>query len=152
MRVASSNSVKVENSNIKDRLENIHISEYGVYFFYKDFVIGEIHQGVIYNWNSAQSVINAVYEHYGDNPRICYITNRINKYSINPTHWLKFFATKNKLNGYAIVNYTEKSWVNSLIEKLFLKTKVKQFSNLADAIEWTKEINLRSLPVAVSPL
>lgn len=144
--------MKVENSNIKDPIEDIHIDEYGVYYFLKDYVIAEIHQGVIYAWDSAQEVIKAAHEHYGENLNICYITNRINKYSINPTDWLKFFNTKNNLNGYAIVSYTKNGWINSLIEKMFLKTKVERFTNLSDAIEWAKDINLKSIPVEASPL
>ena len=144
--------MKVENSNIKDKIEDIHVSENGIYYFFKDFIIAEIHQGVIYTWDSAQDIIQAAHEHYGDNPSICYITNRINKYSINPTDWIKFFNTNNNLNGYAIVSYTKNGWVNALIELMFLKTKVERFSNLADAIDWAKDVNLKNLQVEVSPL
>lgn len=144
--------MKVENSNITDKLEDIHISDNGIYYFFKDYIIAEIHQGVTYTWESAQDVIKAAHDHYGENPDICYITNRINKYSINPTDWLKFFNTKNNLNGYAIVSYSKNGWINALIEKMFLKTKVERFTNLSDAIEWAKDINLKSISVDVSPL
>lgn len=144
--------MKVENSNIKDNIEEIHISEYGIYYFFKGYIIAEIHQGVIYNWDSGQDLIKAVYEHYGDNPSICYITNRVNKYSIKPTDWFEFFSAKNKLNGYAIVNYSKNSWLNSLIEKMFVKTEVESFSNLIDAVNWVKDINLNNMQVEVSPL
>ena len=144
--------MKVENSNIKDTIEDIHISKNGIYYFFKDYVIAEIHQGIIYTWDSAQDVIEAAHKHYGENHNICYITNRVNKYSINPLDWMKFFNTKNSLNGYAIVSYTKNGWVNSIIEKMFLNTKVEQFSNLLDAIDWAKDVNLKCLPVEVSPL
>ena len=144
--------MKIENSNIKDHIEDIHVSKYGVYYFFKDFVIGEIHQGVIYTWESAQDIIIAAHDHYGGNPNICYITNRVNKYSIKPTDWLKFFSTKNNLNGYAIVSYSKNGWMNALIEKMFLKTKFERFSNLLDAIEWAKDVNLKSISVEVSPI
>ena len=144
--------MKVENSNIKDHIEDIHVSENGIYYFFKDFVIAEIHQGVIYTWDSAQDIIQAAHEHYGENPNICYITNRVNKYSIKPTDWLKFFNTKNKLNGYAIISYSKNGWINALIEKLFIKTKFERFSNLLDAIEWAKDVNLKSISVEVSPI
>lgn len=144
--------MKVENSNIKDKIEDIHVSEHGVYYFFKDFIVAEIHQGVIYTWESAQDVIVAAKKHYGEKPNVCYITNRVNKYSVNPTDWLKFFATKNELNGYAIVSYTKNGWVNALIEKMFLKTRVERFDNLMDAIDWAKKVNLRNIEVEVSPL
>lgn len=144
--------MKVENANIKDPIEDIHISEYGVYYFFKDYIIAEINQGVIYTWDSAQDVIQAARDHYGENYSISYITNRINKYSIKPTDWLKFFNTKNTLNGYAIVSYTKYAWVNSLIEKMFMKTRVERFTSLLDAIEWAKEVNLKNMHVEVSPL
>ena len=146
--------MKVENLNIQDAVEDIHISEFGVFYFFKNFVIAEIHQGVIYNWDNAQDVIKAIDEHYGDNAKICYISNRINKYSINPTDWIKFYNShsNNKLNGYAIVSYSKIGRINALIEKLFIKANFERFSNLYDAIEWSKNVNLKSLQVEVSPL
>lgn len=144
--------MKVENANIKDHIEDIHVSENGIYYFFKDFVIGEIHQGVIYTWESSQDDIKAINNHYGSEAKICYITNRINKYSIKPTDWIKFFNSNDKLNGYAIVSYSKNGWINALIEKLFIKTKFERFSNLLEAIEWAKEVNLKSINVELSPL
>ncbi len=67
--------MKVENYNIKDSIEDIHVSKYGIFYFFKDNIIAETHQGVIYTWDSAQDLIEAADKHYGQDSNICYITN-----------------------------------------------------------------------------
>ncbi|WP_299887983.1 hypothetical protein [uncultured Lacinutrix sp.] len=133
--------MRIADSNLADLIEDIHVSEYGNYYFFDDFIISEINEGVLYNWAAAQDAIEAAYKHYGENPSICYITNRVNNYSVKPLDWIKFFSSKNKLNGYAIVSYTERGWVNAVVEKLFLKTRVERFFDLYDAISWAKKVN-----------
>lgn len=134
--------MRVKDTNLTDEIEDIHISENGYYYFFKDFIIAEINQGVSYTWEAAKDIIDAAYEHYGNDISICYITNRVNKYSVSPVDWLKFFKNEHTLNGYAIVSYTERSWINATLEKIFLSTKVEHFSNLYSAIEWAKNRNI----------
>lgn len=132
--------MKIEDSNLADFIEDIHISDNGTYYFFENFIIAEINEGVTYTWDSAQDVIKAVLEHYGENPSVSYITNRVNKYEVRPSHWLKFFKNSYFINGYAIVSYTERGWINAILEKFFLSTKVEYFSNLYEAVEWAKKL------------
>ena len=133
--------MKIEDSNLVDLVKDVHISKNGHYYFFDGFVVAEINQGITYTWESAQDVIKAAYEFYGEDLSICYITNRVNEYAVNPSDWLKFFKNNHPLNGYAIVSKTEIGWVNSIIERMFLSTKVERFTDLYDAIEWAKEKN-----------
>lgn len=133
--------MRVKDSNLIELIEDVHVSENGIYYFFDGFVIAEINEGIVYTWESAQDIIKAAYEFYGDDISICYITNRINKYSVNPSDWLKFFRNNHPLNGYAIVSDSEVGWVNSVIEKMFLSTTVERFTDLYEAIEWAKDKN-----------
>ncbi|WAC02623.1 hypothetical protein N7U66_02730 [Lacinutrix neustonica] len=133
--------MRIKDANLTEELEDIHLSEYGYYYFFKDFIVAEINPGVSYTWEEARDIIEAAYSHYGPDPSVCYITNRVNKYSVNPADWLKFFKNNHALNGYAIVSYTERSWINATLEKIFLSTKVEHFSDLNDAIAWAKKRN-----------
>ncbi len=134
----------IRNSEISNLIEDVYLSKYGNYYFFKDFIVSEINEGVVFTWDVAQDIIPSIFKHYGKHPSICYITNRINNYSVNPADWYKFFNSINRpfLKGYAMVTYTEAGWVNSVIEKLFVQTKVENFNNLQKAIEWVKQINL----------
>lgn len=133
--------MRVKDSNLTEHILDVHISDNGIYYFFDGFIIAEINQGITYTWESAQDIIKAAYEFYGENISICYITNRVNEYAVNPSDWLKFFRDKNPLNGYAIVSQSEIGWVNSIIERMFLSTKVERFTDLYLAIEWAKEKN-----------
>ena len=133
--------MKITDTNLKELIEYVHVSKYGNYYFFKDFIVSEIKQGVIYNWEASQDAIEAAIEYYGENPSICYISNRVNQYSVNPIDWFKFFKSEKNLNGYAIVSYTENGWINALIEKLFFSSKIERFNNLSEAIIWTKKVN-----------
>lgn len=133
--------MRIEETNLADTVEDIFISEYGIFYFFDGYIISELNEDIVYTWEAAQEAIEAAYRHYGDDPSVCYITNRVNNYSVKPADWIKFFTTKNELNGYAIVSYNEASWTNILIEKLFLRTKVERFDDLYEAIHWAKQIN-----------
>ncbi|MGB6268010.1 MAG: hypothetical protein WBF67_03290 [Olleya sp.] len=86
-------------------------------------IISELSEGITYAWNEAEKAIEAAKEFYGPNISVCYISNRVNKYSVKPSDWLKFYINNNNLNGYAVVTKSENSWFNALMEKLFLKEK-----------------------------
>jgi len=136
--------MKVENTKLVDDVEDILVSEHGVYYFFEEFIIAEIAEGYLYNWASAQEVIEVATKHYGENKSICYITNRVNNYSVNPTDWLKFFKGDYNLNGYAIVTYTETGWFNAILEKLFFPKNFERFTNLHEAVNWCKQKNNES--------
>lgn len=137
--------MKIADSNLADQIEDLHINDYGNYYFLKGIVIAEIKEGVVFNWEASQDIISAAISHYGENPQICYITNRVNAYSVNPVDWIKFFKLDYNLNGYAIVTYNNTSWINALIEKVFLSTKVNRFTSLYEAINWARRTNLEKI-------
>ena len=131
--------MRIEDSNLAEKIQDIFLSEYGTFYFLEGVIIGEINEGVIYNWDAALEVIDAAKQHYGEHISVCYISNRINEYSVNPVDWLKFFNA-NLLNGYAVVSYTKINFANALLEKFFCKTKMQRFANLYTAINWSKQI------------
>lgn len=135
--------MKVEDSNIIDLVKKNHSCKEGNYYFFDCFVIAEINAGVTYSWEVAKKVIDVVEEFYGKNAAIGYVTNRINDYSIKPTDWLKFHKNNHKITCYAIVSNTKQGIFNAAIENLFLKdVTVERFTDLHDAINWTKQMTL----------
>jgi len=133
--------MKIKDTKLVDDVEDILISDHGIYYFFEEFIVAEITEGYIYNWESAQEVIEAAIIHYGEDLPISYITNRVNNYSVKPTDWLKFFKGNYNLNGYAIVTYTETGWFNAILEKLFFPSNFERFTNLLEAINWVKQRN-----------
>jgi len=132
--------MNVANSELSSLAEGSFISNIGTYYFFDGFIISEINQGVVFTWEDSLELLSIARDYYGENLPICYISNRINRYAVKPTDWLKF-NRNNRLNGYCIVTYNEQGWVNALIEKLFVRSRMQRFKNLYEAVEWVKKIN-----------
>ncbi len=128
--------MKVEDSYLNDKyIEKITMS-HGTYYFFEKFIISEISAGIVFDWAFAKEVIDVANAFYGEDINISYISNRVNKYSLNPIDWIKFFKYDYALNKIAFVSYTDVGTSNILLEKIFIKTKLQKFSTLESAVDW----------------
>lgn len=126
----------VAESNLKYELEDVYILSSGVFYFFENFIISEINEGVHFNWEAAQDIIELALNHYGSGSKISYISNRVYSYSIEAQDWLKFFKKRHTLRSFAVVTYSKSGLINVMMEKIFFKSKIKTFENLYDAAEW----------------
>jgi len=126
----------VNESNLKYELEDVYVLSTGLFYFFEDFIISEIKEGVHFNWETAQEVIELALNHYGRDAKISYISNRVHSYSVEPQDWLKFFKSRHTLRAFAVVTYSKSGFINVLMEKLFFKSRIKTFENLHDAADW----------------
>ncbi len=129
----------VSESNLNNVLEDVYILKTGTYYFFEDFIISEINEGLLFDWEMAQELINLAENHYGKNNKVAYISNRIHSYSLVPQDWLKFFKARNSISAFAVVSYNEKEKSDILIERLFFKSKIKKFFDLNEAVTWAIE-------------
>ena len=111
--------------------------EFGTFYFFDGLVISEMNEGETFNWSKAEKIIDVAYEVSGKDRPIAYISNRINNYSVVPTDWLKFYKNRHKLEFYSIVAYNNSGLTSVILEKLFFKDKIRQFSSLEDAVGWS---------------
>ena len=122
----------------------IQILEYpwGDYYMFSTYIVSEIKEGVVYTWDDHAAPVvkelSELYDQKGEN--LVLIANRVHSYSVKPSDWIKFFKSDYKLKGYAIVTYSRKGFITSLIEKLFMRSTFQSFDNLEEAIAWAKEI------------
>lgn len=122
--------------NLKYELEDVYVLSTGMFYFFEDFIVSEINEGVHFNWETAQEVIELALNHYGRDSKISYISNRVYSYSIEPQDWLKFFKSRHTLRVFAVVTYSKSGFINVMMEKLFFKSRIKTFENLNDAVDW----------------
>lgn len=115
--------------------------DFGVFYFCDRFIIVEINEGIDYTWDKIEIVAMMVVEHYGNNPKLGYISNRVNSYSVDPGLWDKFHNTYNMIVASAIVSYNKFGSLNAEIEKRLTYKSTKRCTNLNDAIEWI--VNLK---------
>lgn len=114
----------------------------GNFYIFDTFVVGEINEGVHFNWQIAEGVIEKVYEYFGTRDiKVSYISNRVNDYSVHAQDWIQFYKERHHLESFAIVAYSKIGLMNVILEKIFSQTRIKKFENLDKAIEWVSHLN-----------
>lgn len=129
-----------------DVLHEINYS-FGNYYLFENFVIAEMHEGIIANWEQhGKQIINDINQFYTKNgdctENIVYISNRINSYSVKPADWLKFYNNNHSMKAYGIVSYNDTGFFNALLERLFIKSAFNRFGSLERAIDWAKTLSM----------
>ncbi|SFU62812.1 hypothetical protein SAMN05216480_110122 [Pustulibacterium marinum] len=131
--------MRIEDHHIIEEVLEIHQLEFGDFFFFDDFVVGQIHEEELFNWSKASVVIKLAEKLYGTGCMPHYISNRIYDYSIIAQDWLTFFQNRYVLKSYIIVTYKDSSVMNMMFEKLFLKeTIITKCKSLDDALSIVK--------------
>ncbi|GEQ86365.1 hypothetical protein ULMS_18730 [Patiriisocius marinistellae] len=136
--------MKIAESKYFSNVKKIITINEGDFYVFDDYVVGEIKQGVVFNWDCAEEVIEEVYNYFGNkNIKVSYVSNRIHSYSLYPQDWLKFFNGSNTLNCISVVTNERIGLSNLILEKLFIKTKVQKFTSLDNAIAWAKQQTIK---------
>lgn len=117
----------------------VEVREYlfGTFYFFDGLVISEVNEGVSFEWKMGDRVIHETKKIFGEKMPIAYISNRINSYEINPSDWVKFYTHRNDLDFYSVVGKTKSSFASLVLERMFFKNSIKQFTDLEEAIKWS---------------
>jgi len=120
--------------------------DFGDFYLFDTFIVGEIRKDIVFNWKDhAKTLVEDISNLYDQNGKdLVYITNRIHAYSVVPSDWIHFFKYSYSLKGYGIISYNEKGMLNTMLEKLFMRNKLRSFSDLSEAIYWAKNITKTS--------
>ncbi len=107
---------------------------FGTVILYEDFAIVEINEGIIYNTEHNEILINIGKSHFGNRP-FGYISNRVHSYSLDPTVYLKSGKVDN-LKAIAIVSENPRNRTTAELEKTFYCKHFEVFDNLEEAKSW----------------
>ena len=113
---------------------------FGNFFLFENFIISELDEGIHFDWDKIQEVVGMLYDNFGKEIRIGYISNRINSYSIDPQNWVDFQEQHGFIVASAIISYSEFAYMNATIEKRFSENSLKRCINLDDAISWIQNL------------
>ncbi|MFD0861399.1 STAS/SEC14 domain-containing protein [Sungkyunkwania multivorans] len=102
------------------------------------YMIAEIDEGVTLNMENASELIKAAELHFKNTPFV-YITHRKNSYAVDPINYIEVMKLT-QLKGIAIVSSKQIDKKNFNVEQRFFGRPMQIFDNLADAINWHKEI------------
>ncbi|MGI9552482.1 MAG: hypothetical protein ACR2MT_14870 [Aurantibacter sp.] len=130
--------------------DSLHVLSYdfGDFYLYDRFIIAEFNDGEVVSWDCmGRILVDDIRGIYGDQSKeLIYISNRINKYSVVPSDWIKFKRNECHIKGYGIISYSNRSYLNALLEKLFVSTKLQFFNSLESAISWACQVQKCNLP------
>lgn len=134
--------MKVEESQYKDLYQKKISLHYGNFYIFETYVISEISEGVHFNWELAEEVIELVYDHFGTRDiKVAYISNRINNYTVHAQDWLNFYKERHHLEAFAVVAYSKLGFMNVILEKVFAQMRLKKFNDLDSAVDWVLSLN-----------
>lgn len=117
---------------------------FGTYFLCEKFFIGELNEGIHFDWKKTELAIKKIIDFYGEDAKVGFISNRINHFSVDPSNWTKVEKKYNFILASAIVIYNNSNFMNATIEKQFTKKSIKRCMSLKEAIDWMtrlKEFN-----------
>ncbi|GGG49922.1 hypothetical protein [Bizionia arctica] len=114
---------------------------FGTFFFLDKIVVSELNEGIHFDWDKIEQVISSIADHYGDNFKVAFLSNRMNSYSIEPQLWVDFYKDYNFIVATAIVAYNDFNFKNASLEKHFSQTSVKRCETLDEAIDWIQNLN-----------
>ncbi|WP_418604057.1 hypothetical protein [Hwangdonia sp.] len=116
------------------------VMPFGTYYLCEKFLIVELDEGVHFDWDKAEQIIQKVFEFYGDDAKIGFISNRINHYSVDPNNWKKVEEKYSLIIASAIVMYNSSTYMNASIEKQFTQKSIKRCMSLKEAIDWMQNL------------
>ncbi len=118
----------------KSSCNEVYKFEFGTFYFFDEFVISEINEGVTLVFDDTLELIELIKDYYAERP-FGYLSNRINSYSIDPTGYYKVEESFPNLAGFAVVIYNQYKGALE-IEKLFLNAPFKGFQTIEKASFW----------------
>ncbi len=108
----------------------------GTFYITDNFVVGEINEGVNFDWDNAKVIIEDIYKHFETSDvDLAYISNKVNNYSISPAQFFNFFKNKHKIKSVSLVYYTPSNLAFTLLDNFFEKLKLQKFNSLDAAIK-----------------
>lgn len=124
--------------------DSLHVLNYdfGDFYLYNTFIVAEIKSGQLASWDSIGKVlVEDIREIYGPKSKeLIYLSNRVNEYPVVPSDWIKFKRNNCNIKGYGIISYSKRSYLNAILERLFVKTNLQFFNSLETAILWALQV------------
>lgn len=129
----------IKETPLADEAISIIETKFGSLYFFKDFLITEIHEGEILGAKEFKHIFELIYDCYGKDKSIGLISHRIYPYAVNVYELIPLSKKFEIVFVNAVVAYTDISLKNFELEQQLLGFKGKFFNNLHSSIKWIKE-------------
>jgi len=130
--------LKIEESSYTNLKHKKVKFSFGEFYFFDDFIVGELYNGIHFDIINALIIIEEIYEYYQKGFKVVYIANRVNSYSTDPQTWsnLQKEVGVDFLIAAALISYNDVSYKIAAVEKQISKTYLKRCISLDEAINW----------------
>ncbi|GAA4270937.1 hypothetical protein U6A24_03470 [Aquimarina gracilis] len=125
---------------INKELIATHVLDIGNVYFYNNFVVTEINEGITLTFEKSAGLMLLAKKYYGNKVPFAYISNRVHSYSFQPTAHYQSTKLFPNLIGFAVVSYGSISNEIASLEQAFVNVPKNIFTNLEDAIEWVNQL------------
>ncbi|WP_452219773.1 hypothetical protein [Lacinutrix salivirga] len=129
----------VLDSSLRKEFVKSHFLEIGNLFFFKNYVISEVNEGVHFSYSSAKEYILLIAQHYKNHKVLGYISNRVNTFSIEALDYPKLLTAIPNIEVFCTVTYSYFDSMNVDIEKQFCKKPYLSCSSLLEATQIIKD-------------
>jgi len=129
----------IKNSSLASQAKYIYNLKFGDLFFYDDFLITEIYEGMTIGSNEFNYIFILCLEVYGPDKPYGIVSHRLFSYSVNIFELIPISNKFKVVIANAVVAYTDFSLKNFELEKQLLKFEGKFFNNLDSGITWIKK-------------
>lgn len=119
-------------------LKRTIVHEAATVYFYENFVVVEVNEGVTLSYASGFSLLVTGLKHLGTKPWI-YVSNRVNSYAVVPTDY-KYLNRVPTLKGLVILNTNEMMKRNAELEQSFSKKPFFVAKDFDEALAWGNNI------------
>ena len=107
-------------------------------FIFRNFLINQIRSGNNVTKEHNEKLEGIIKQYYEERPMV-YISNRVYSYSVDPILYVHTSKITN-IRAIAIVTESQIATMNAEFESKFYDKPFKVFSELADAIKWSKSV------------
>ena len=130
--------MNVTKSNLYNSISKEYNLSLGDLFLFENVAVFEVHEGKHVDIDSVQECLRILYDFYELRKKpFSFISNRINKYSIEVLDYSKYSSLFDNICVYGIIGYTKFSERNISIEKRFTKMKTLSFKTLNEAFRYS---------------
>lgn len=126
------------NYDSKIHSQEVLETELGTIRFYDNLVVMEAKEDALISFRTGIFILLKVIHKVGKRP-VVYISNRVNRYSVDPTDY-KYLEMIPTLRGIAIVNSNKHALQSSSLERRFFSKPFETFHQMADAENWARQI------------
>ena len=107
-------------------------------YFYDNFVVVEVNEGVTLSYTSGFSLLVSGLKHLGTKPWI-YVSHRVNSYAVVPTDY-KYLNRVPSLKGLVIIHSNNDKKNTIELEQSFFKKPFMVANDFEEALAWGNDI------------